>query len=271
MSKPHLPPLDIEEEKEDQLRAERLSQEWLLVEEALDTAKIYKTIVFFGSARIEDRRTAELMQEKADKLSRDKALLSKTNKHLIDIAKQNAQLSLAQSRYYEDARTLANWLAKHLYDCNEVHTRLVTGGGPGIMEAANRGASELGQKSIGLNITIPSEQKPNPYIPAELSFQFHYFSVRKMHFLKRARAIIVFPGGFGTLDELLEVLTLIQTRKIERIPILLYGKEYWQKVINFNYLAAQHLIDKEDLTFFSVVDDLKTAQSMLLNYLQCEV
>ena len=252
------------DDQENQVQAKRLSDEWLKVEKALDKAGILRTIVFFGSARIEDSRAAELMQEKADQLS-----VNNQENELVQIAQANAKLTQHQSKYYESARKLAGLLGKHFYQCNDLHTKLVTGGGPGIMEAANRGASEIGQQSIGLNITIPSEQKPNPYIAETLSFQFRYFSLRKMHFLKRAVAIVVFPGGFGTLDELLEVLTLMQTGKIDKIPILLFGQDFWKKVVNFQFLAEQQLIDEEDLNLYTIVDDVDLARNMLVQCLEC--
>src|SRR5690606_36889488 len=133
--------------------------------------------------------------------------------------------------YYDQARELAAVITEGAPDCPVLH--VVTGGGPGIMEAANRGAADVGGHSVGLNIVLPHEQHPNPYITPALCFRFHYFAMRKMHFLMRARALVVFPGGYGTLDELFETLTLVQTRKVKPMPILIFGKEYWDKVINF--------------------------------------
>jgi len=251
-------------EAEDRERAEKLSEEWLSVEKALDEAKILQTIVFFGSARIEDRHSAEVIKDKAEQLSR-----GQQQNHLVQSAQTSAELALAQSRYYEDARSLARKIGQHLYDCQNEITKLVTGGGPGIMEAANRGASEIGQSSIGLNIIIPREQIPNPYVSEDLSFSFHYFSLRKMHFLKRAKAIIVFPGGFGTLDELSEVLTLIQTGRMPAIPIILYGRDFWQKAINFEFLAEQRLIDPEDLKLYTLVDDIESAFQLVKDFMKC--
>ena len=253
-------------ESEDRLRAERLSEEWLSVENALDRAQIFRTIVFFGSARIEDKYGAELFQDKANQLSSDSP-----QNHLAQSAQKSAEIALTQSRYYEDARHLAKLICQHLCDCQDPTTKLITGGGPGIMEAANRGASEIGQSSIGLNIIIPKEQIPNPYISEELSFSFHYFSLRKMHFLKRAKAIVVFPGGFGTLDELMEVLTLIQTGKMPPIPIVLYGKHYWNQAINFKFLAEQQLIDSDDLKLYTLVDDVQSAFKLVKDFMKCEI
>ena len=140
---------------------------------------------------------------------------------------------------------------------------VITGGGPGIMEAANRGAHEAGIPSIGMNIVLPFEQAPNPYITPELTFQFHYFAVRKMHLLMRAKALVAFPGGFGTLDELFETLTLVQTRKIDAIPILLFGKDFWERVINFNALVAEGTISASDLDLFEFVETAEDAWDII--------
>lgn len=170
------------------------------------------------------------------------------------------------SRYYDDARVLArlvtDWCAcepSPLKGCV-----VCTGGGPGIMEAGNRGAAEAGGRSVGLNIGLPHEQLPNAYTPSELSFEFHYFFMRKLWFANLARAMVVFPGGFGTLDEFFEILTLAQTRKLERpIPIVLYGQDYWNEIINFEALAKHGMIDRADLSLFSFADDPATALSLL--------
>ncbi len=140
---------------------------------------------------------------------------------------------------------------------------MVTGGGPGIMEAANRGADDVGAETVGLNIVLPFEQAPNPYITPHLCFNFHYFALRKMHFMMRAKALVVFPGGFGTLDELFEVLCLVQTRKIERIPVLLFGREYWERIINFPALVEEGVIESRDLDIFSYVESAEEAWRLL--------
>jgi uncharacterized protein (TIGR00730 family) len=140
---------------------------------------------------------------------------------------------------------------------------VITGGGPGIMEAANRGAMDVGGRSIGLNIVLPHEQYPNPYITPEFCFQFHYFAMRKMHFLVRARALVVFPGGFGTLDELFETLTLVQTRKVTPMPILIFGREFWEKMIDFDYMVDQGVISEEDLNLFRYVETAEEAWELI--------
>jgi uncharacterized protein (TIGR00730 family) len=169
-------------------------------------------------------------------------------------------------RYYEEARTLARLITQWSKSLRSHEHRYVvcSGGGPGIMEAANRGASEAGGQTVGLNIGLPHEQRPNPYITRELSFEFHYFFMRKLWFAHLARALIVFPGGFGTLDEMMEVLTLAQTRKLSRrIPVILYGSEYWSEIINFPALVRHGMISAEDLSLFQRADDPQSALQLL--------
>jgi uncharacterized protein (TIGR00730 family) len=170
------------------------------------------------------------------------------------------------SRYYDEARELARLVTDWCH-CEPSPFKgcvVCTGGGPGIMEAGNRGAAEAGGRSIGLNIGLPHEQEPNPYAPSELSFEFHYFFMRKLWFASLARAMVVFPGGFGTLDEFFEILTLAQTKKLDRpIPIVLYGTDYWNEVINFEALARHGMIDRADLSLFSYANDPATALSLL--------
>ena len=167
------------------------------------------------------------------------------------------------SPYYKLSQDMATLISQKsgCDACPELY--VVTGGGPGIMEAANRGASEAGYESIGLNIVLPHEQYPNSYITPALCFRFHYFAMRKMHFLLRARAIVVFPGGFGTLDELFETLTLVQTGKIEPLPIVLFGKQYWQSLINFDLLLEEGMINEEDLNCFSYVETVDEAWELI--------
>ena len=169
---------------------------------------------------------------------------------------QFARRALENSRYYDEARKLG-----HLISSNTGKDKLVviTGGGPGIMEAANRGAHEAGMPSIGMNIVFPHEQSPNPYITPDLNFQFHYFAVRKMHLLMRAKSLVAFPGGFGTLDELFETLTLIQTQKVQPIPVLLFGKAFWERIINFNALVEEGTIAPKYLELFGYVETAEEA------------
>ncbi|SFD03082.1 LOG family protein [Tropicimonas isoalkanivorans] len=212
----------------DDLRPVRLQLELLKPEIMMTEQGVDSTIVLFGGARIQP-------PERAD------------SARTPDIA--------LMSRYYEEARRFARIMTERsLERSGGREDIIVTGGGPGVMEAGNRGAADAGGKSIGLNIVLPHEQAPNPWVTPELCFNFHYFGVRKMHFLMRARAIAIFPGGFGTLDELFEALTLIQTGRMRQVPFLLFGSEFWAKVINFDALADVGTISREDLTLFRIVD-----------------
>ena len=166
--------------------------------------------------------------------------------------------------YYNEARSFGQMVGKSGKNPEDCHLTLMTGGGPGIMEAANRGALEVGAKSIGLNIELPHEQFPNPYITPELCFQFRYFAIRKLHFIQRAKALVVFPGGFGTLDELFETLTLMQTDKSPSLPVILVNKAYWEKAINFDFLREENVINTSDLEMLTYADDAKEAWEQIL-------
>ncbi len=231
------------------LRSVRLQLELLKPELILREHKIRSTIVVFGSARIlsgdEARRGLLAAQERLSERPRDVEL-----KRLVVVAEKKVELS----HWYEEARRFSALLSKAQQAGQDLEHVIVTGGGPGIMEAANRGAWECGAKSIGLNITLPHEQDPNPYITPELCFQFHYFSLRKMHFLMRAKALVAFPGGYGTLDELFETLTLVQTGKKRPLPIVLVGKTFWKRLVDFDYLAEQGMTNWEDNKLFKMVD-----------------
>ncbi len=231
------------------LRSVRLQLELLKPELILREHKIRSTIVVFGSARIlsgeEARRGLQSAQERLSERPRDVEL-----KRLVVVAEKKVELS----HWYEEARRFSALLSKAQQAGQDLEHVIVTGGGPGIMEAANRGAWECGAKSIGLNITLPHEQDPNPYITPELCFQFHYFSLRKMHFLMRAKALVAFPGGYGTLDELFETLTLVQTGKKRPLPIVLVGKTFWKRLVDFDYLAEQGMTNWEDNKLFKMVD-----------------
>lgn len=225
-----------------ELRPVRMQLELLKPEMLFAEQQVRSTVVVFGSTQIADADRARLRlataRAAADAAPQDKALAR---------AAARAERLAAKSGYYDAAREFARIVSSVCQrdgDCDYV---VVTGGGPGIMEAANRGAFDVGAKSAGLNITLPAEQAPNPYITPELCFQFHYFALRKLHFLLRAKALVVFPGGFGTLDELFDALTLRQTRRMQAIPLILYGREYWDRVIDFQFLADEGAIDDEHL------------------------
>ena len=239
----------------DELRPVRLQLELLKPELILQENHIESTVVIFGSARIPEPETAEarLVSAEAEyrKNNSDDALKQKVN---------IARRALANSKYYEEARKLGGLISSNTGKDMLV---VITGGGPGIMEAANRGAHEAGVPSIGMNIVLPFEQAPNPYITPELTFQFHYFAVRKMHLLMRAKALVAFPGGYGTLDELFETLTLVQTQKVNAIPILLFGRGFWERVINFNALVEEGTISPKDLDLFQFVETAEDAWDII--------
>lgn len=239
----------------DELRPVRLQLELLKPDLLQHEKGIHSTIVVFGSSRIPDKQAATERLEKAKLLSAANPS-DTTLKRKVKISERVVD----NVRYYDEARKLGRLITEDSKKCELV---VVTGGGPGIMEAANRGAHDAAGMSIGLNIVLPFEQQPNPYITPELCFQFHYFAIRKMHFLKRARALVACPGGFGTLDELFETLTLIQTKKIKPVPILLLGSEYWQRIINFEAMVEEGVVDEEDLTLFQFVDSAEEAWKVI--------
>ncbi len=235
----------------DELRPVRLQLELLKPELLLQEHNVSSTIVVFGSARIPEPRLAE-------KSRRDAVAAARANPTDPQAQRRAASAGrvAAKSKYYNEARELARLASAAQHDQGNAGLVVVTGGGSGIMEAANRGAHEAGAKSIGLNIVLPFEQEPNPYITPTLSFQFHYFAIRKMHFLMRARALAIFPGGFGTMDELFDALTLIQTKKIKPIPILLFGPDYWKRVIDFEAMVDEGVISPDDVR---LIDYAETA------------
>jgi uncharacterized protein (TIGR00730 family) len=239
----------------DELRPVRLQLELLKPELVLQEHHIESTIVVFGSARIPEPQAAlEALQRVEAELSRDPG--NQTLQQDLRLAERK----VSNSRYYDEARRLGRIIATHGDDYRFV---VMTGGGPGIMEAANRGAHDAGAASIGMNIVLPHEQLPNPYITPILNFRFHYFAIRKMHLIMRARCLIAFPGGFGTLDELFETLTLIQTGKVRKIPVLLFGRTFWERVINFQALLEDGTISKEDLDLFTYVDTAEEAWEII--------
>lgn len=231
--------------KEDAVRGVRLQVDYLKTELLLQQYGIKHTVAVFGGTRIvEETEARRHLAEVKEALKADPQ-----NSRLHDKVKV-AKKILKKSRFYDIGRELGRLIGESGEGPADTTVTLMTGGGPGVMEAANRGAYDVGAKSIGLNITLPREQFPNPYIAPELCFQFHYFSMRKLHFLSRAKALVAFPGGFGTLDELLEALTLIQTRKIAPFPIVIVGQEYWENVIDFDYLLEEGVIDREDTELY---------------------
>ena len=238
----------------DELRPVRFQLELLKPELVLQDNDIESTIVVFGSARIPEPDAARRQHESC------LAALERSPED-PDLSRQAAlaERRLALSGYYEEARRFAAIVSEFGQSGPERRFVIVTGGGPGIMEAANRGAADAGAVSIGLNIVLPHEHTPNPYITADLCFQFHYFALRKMHFLLRAEALVIFPGGFGTLDELFETLTLIQTEKIDRIPVILFGESYWRGIVDFDQLVLNGVIAPEDLDIFCFVESAEDA------------
>lgn len=249
---------DLEMLARPELRPVRMQLELLKPELAFGHEGIDSTVVIFGSTQIVERRHAEDLLAAAER-----ALAADPHNPMLSRAVARRQKTVDNSHYYDEARELAR-----LITTSSEHSEfvVVTGGGPGIMEAANRGAFDVGQKSIGLNITLPSEQSPNPYITPSLCFQFHYFAMRKMHFLLRAKALVVFPGGFGTIDELFDALTLRQTNRMQHIPIILYGNEYWRRVIDFQYLADEGAIQDEHLTLMQYADTPAEAWNAILEF-----
>lgn len=223
----------------EELRPVRLQLELLKPEMMLDAHNITSTIVLFGGARI---------PSPADK---GKA----RTKTLADL-----------SHFYDEAREFSRLMTLKSIESGGCENVVVTGGGPGVMEAGNRGALDAGGHSIGLNIVLPHEQAPNEYVTPELCFNFHYFAIRKMHFLMRARAICVFPGGFGTMDELFETLTLIQTGRMQPVPVLLFGRDFWERILNWEALADAGTISEEDLSLFRFVDSAADAMHLIENW-----
>ena len=217
------------------LRPVRFQLELLKPELLLDEADIGSTFIFYGSARIPEPSKAQVLVDSA----------------ATDSQRAVAERLKAKAKYYDEARKLAGLASRVERDADGKKQFVVcSGGGPSIMEAANRGATDEGRDSIGLNIVLPHEQLPNPYVTPDLSFQFHYFALRKMHFLLRARAVAVFPGGFGTFDEFFELLTLIQTGKVRPLPILLFGRDFWSRMVNFEGLTEEGVIAPHDLDLF---------------------
>ena len=218
------------------MRPVRLQLELMKPEILMNEAGVKSTVVLFGGARIPDP---------------------------VNKSQARTQTLADLTRYYDEARTFARVVTERALAHDPTENIIATGGGPGVMEAGNRGAADAGGKSIGLNIVLPHEQAPNPYVTPELCFNFHYFAIRKMHFLMRASAICVFPGGFGTLDEMFEALTLIQTGRMARVPFLLFGRAFWEGIINWQALADAGTIAQDDLELFRYVETAQEAIAAL--------
>jgi uncharacterized protein (TIGR00730 family) len=248
-----------------ELRPVRLQLELLKPEMAFIEQNINTTIVVFGATTIWER------EKSAQRLDAARAALAKSPADQR-LARQvaRAERLMEKARYYDDAREFARLVSTCGQQCGTCDYVVVTGGGPGIMEAANRGAFDMDAKSVGLNIVLPAEQIPNPYITPALCFQFHYFALRKLHFLLRAQALVVFPGGFGTLDEFFDAITLRQTRRMQEIPIIMYGREYWERVIDFQFLADEGVIDDEHLNLFNYAETPQEAWEIIARFHRTE-
>ena len=241
---------DTELMQRPELRPIRLQLELIKPELAQKEQNVHSTVVVFGSARTPDPGTS------ARELAEAEALVNtRPDDPGAGAALAKARKRVEHSRYYTVAREFARIVSSCCQIRGECDYVVVTGGGPGIMEAGNRGAYDAGAKSIGLNIKLPFEQAPNPYITPELCFDFRYFGIRKMHFLMRAKALVAFPGGYGTLDELFETLTLIQTHKIPPVPVILVGRAFWERIVNFPALADEGVISPEDLDLIAYAEE----------------
>jgi len=252
---------DVNFLERDEARGLRLNLEYMKPDLLLSEHAVSNTIVVFGSTRFSEPAAAQRrVQQLETELAGDPRDVELQRRMCV------ARRVLENSRYYEVAREFGRLVAdsgKGPLDCSLV---IMTGGGPGIMEAASRGAFERGAKTIGLNIDLPHEQFPNPYISPELCFRFRYFALRKMHFMQRARALVAFPGGFGTLDELFEALTLIQTRTIRPLPVVLVGRAYWERLIDFAYLMEEGAIDIEDRDIFWFAETAEDAWQGIIDW-----
>ena len=249
---------DTEFLQREELRSVRIGLELLKPELIQREQGIQSTIVVFGSARLQEPAGAQ----KALRLAREEAARA-PNDQALQQQVAIAQRRLSLSTYYEVAREFSRLVSSTCQIDGRCDYVVVTGGGPGIMEAANRGAADVNAKSIGLNITLPHEQHPNPYVTPELSFQFRYFAIRKMHFLIRAKALVAFPGGFGTLDELFETLTLLQTGKTANVMVVLVGRDFWERLINWQFLVESGLISKIDLELFHYAETAQEAWDVI--------
>jgi uncharacterized protein (TIGR00730 family) len=252
---------DIDFLQEDESRGLRLQLEYLKVDTVLKRHNVAHTIVVFGGTRILEPRAAGRQLERAKA-----ALAADPSNSQLKQQSSIAQRICAKSIYYDLAREFGRLVGGSAGNGRGGQILIMTGGGPGIMEAANRGAADAGAKSIGLNISLPHEQFPNPYVSPELCFTFRYFALRKLHFVMRARALVAFPGGFGTMDELFEVLALTQTRKTPPVPVVLIGESYWRQVFNPDFLFQEGVIDAEDLELFWFAETASDAWRSILGW-----
>ena len=251
---------DLDLLEEDDLRSLRLQLELIKPERALRKHAIRSTVVVFGSARILSPDAAQNRLTEAQLLTPD---IPERERELIEAERQ-----VRLSRYYSEARRFAELVSRQFQKNGRRDFVVMTGGGPGIMEAANLGAFDVGARSAGLNITLPHEQAPNPFITPDLAFRFHYFALRKMHFLMRAKALVAFPGGYGTLDEVFEVLTLVQSGKMPMLPIVLFGREFWNRAVDFDFLVAEGMIAPQDRKLFTLVETADEAIAALIDFYQ---
>jgi uncharacterized protein (TIGR00730 family) len=244
-----------------EMRGVRMLLELGKAELGLQADKIESTVIVFGGTQIVERTAAERRLSEARRVLQAAPGDAKAKRDV-----ERCVRLIEFSRYYDDAREFARIVSIDNQCDDQRDYVIVTGGGPGIMEAANRGAFDVGCKSIGLNIKLPAEQQPNPFITPELCFQFKYFALRKFHFILRAAAVVLFPGGFGTLDEMFETLTLMQTHRMQPVPIILYGKAYWSKVIDFQYLSDAGVISDHHLELFTYAETPAEAWQQILDY-----
>ena len=252
---------DTEFLQRDELRSVRLGLELLKPELIQTDEGIGSTIVVFGSARLKEPEAAQQELQRAE-AEAARAPHDQVRQRQVMIAKRQLELS----KFYDIAREFGRLVSSTCQIGGHCDYVIMTGGGPGIMEAANRGAADVKAKSIGLNITLPHEQQPNPYITPQLSFQFRYFAIRKMHFMLRAKALVAFPGGFGTLDELFETLTLLQTGKTDRVVVVLVGREFWDRLINWPFLVECGLISPHDLELFHYAETAQEAWDLIVRH-----
>jgi uncharacterized protein (TIGR00730 family) len=252
---------DLDFLKRDELRPVRLMLELMKAEMLLREAGIRSTIVVFGSARIKEKAQAQARLDEARRLN-DERPGDPASQRAVRIAER----MVANAAYYDIAREFARIVSASGQIDGRCEYVVVTGGGPGIMEAANRGAHDAGAKTIGLNIVLPAEQRPNPFITRGLAFNFHYFAIRKMHFMLRAKALVAFPGGLGTIDELFDALTLVQTGKVEHLPVVLVGRAFWEKALSLPHLVDEGLIAPEDVGLFRYAETAGEAWRHIVDY-----